>query len=519
MKELDATPTKRIYQSIIRDYDLKTAIAELVDNAIDAWAENKKTAPLKIDVRIDLDQQSISIQDNAGGVKENELAMLISPGASSTDGTSNIIGIFGVGSKRAVVVLAEDIKITSRHQRQKTFRIRYDEEWIQDPDNWRVEYRESKPIDPNHTLVELSNLRMKITNDDLLQLKEFLGVTYAKILDKNEVEIILNGQKIHGIGFENWSFNPQYRPTRFHRKLKLFSPHTSMSVRITGGLVRERGHEHGVYVYCNDRLICRALRGVEVGFKEGRTGHHVNYSLARIIVELKGPSECMPWTSNKGSLNYNHQIFEAIKDDIIRTSERYRKISYRLFEAFDSVIKPYAVGTVRKVDALSEGEPLKRSRLPAIPPAKKDYKRQIIALNAKLVKEKPWTRGLYEAIIVEEMVSRQSILKQGRRISLMILDSTLEIGLKDYLAFEIGLGDTKLAEIFSNRHQVHAKAKEHLDLPSHTWKNLEYFYKLRCDLTHRKVSAEISDETLEHFRSLVKEVLGEAVGLKFPSLG
>ncbi len=36
IETIDATPNKRIYRSIIADYDLKTAICELVDNALDA---------------------------------------------------------------------------------------------------------------------------------------------------------------------------------------------------------------------------------------------------------------------------------------------------------------------------------------------------------------------------------------------------------------------------------------------------------------------------------------------------
>lgn len=32
---IDGTPSKRIYRSIIADYDLNTAICELIDNSID----------------------------------------------------------------------------------------------------------------------------------------------------------------------------------------------------------------------------------------------------------------------------------------------------------------------------------------------------------------------------------------------------------------------------------------------------------------------------------------------------
>ena len=37
---IDGTPKKRLFLSIISDYDLKTGLCELVDNAIDHWIAN-----------------------------------------------------------------------------------------------------------------------------------------------------------------------------------------------------------------------------------------------------------------------------------------------------------------------------------------------------------------------------------------------------------------------------------------------------------------------------------------------
>lgn len=36
---LNAMPEKRLYWSIISDYDIKTGICELIDNAIDLWMD------------------------------------------------------------------------------------------------------------------------------------------------------------------------------------------------------------------------------------------------------------------------------------------------------------------------------------------------------------------------------------------------------------------------------------------------------------------------------------------------
>ena len=124
---IDATPSKRIYRSIIADYGLNTAICELIDNAIDASYQDKKwTVPLQVDINIDLMQHNILIKDTAGGVPESDLKKLISPGETSLMGDQASIGIFGVGSKRAVVALAQLIQITTRYHKRDTFLVEYD---------------------------------------------------------------------------------------------------------------------------------------------------------------------------------------------------------------------------------------------------------------------------------------------------------------------------------------------------------------------------------------------------------
>ena len=42
---IDGTPVKRMFWSIISDYDLRTGLCELVDNAIDLWTVTFETDP------------------------------------------------------------------------------------------------------------------------------------------------------------------------------------------------------------------------------------------------------------------------------------------------------------------------------------------------------------------------------------------------------------------------------------------------------------------------------------------
>jgi hypothetical protein len=100
-----------------------------------------------------------------------------------------------------------------------------------------------------------------------------------------------------------------------------------------------------------------------------------------------------------------------------------------------------------------------------------------------------------------------------------LLDSTLEIGFKDYLAHEIAnpLGEAKLQDLFSNRIDVNKEVEKTIFKGDPLWKRVAYYYKLRCELVHKRVSVAVSDADIEGFQNLVQKLLAEMFGLSFPS--
>mgnify|MGYP000598207754 CR=1 FL=1 len=77
---IDATPQKRLFLSIIADYDFKTSLCELVDNALDHWNSSDRLSPLKIQVFMNQDRQQATVKDTAGGVPRDQIQLLIAPG-------------------------------------------------------------------------------------------------------------------------------------------------------------------------------------------------------------------------------------------------------------------------------------------------------------------------------------------------------------------------------------------------------------------------------------------------------
>ncbi|MCC5946784.1 MAG: ATP-binding protein [Bernardetiaceae bacterium] len=309
----DATPSKNIYRSIIADYDAEIAICELIDNAIDIWTNKGKSFNLEIVIVIDTAQQTLKIKDNAGGIKKEELDFIVSPGKSLNNPSSEIIGIFGVGSKRAVVALSQHVTIKTRFKKKQTFSVEITEEWLEDPD-WKFPvYQLTNNIEPGTTEIELSRLREPLSPEDVKNVKHHLSAVYSKFIKNRNLIITLNGTKIEGILFDDkWSYNPTVPPKSFRNKISMDGELINFS--LTGGLITEGGDsgygEYGVYVYCNNRLIARALKTFDVGFTKGKVGvPHGSISLARVIIEISGPAKLMPWNSSKSGIDTKHKLF------------------------------------------------------------------------------------------------------------------------------------------------------------------------------------------------------------------
>jgi hypothetical protein len=171
---IDGTPGKRMFWSIISDYDLKTGLCELVDNALDLWLHHEKRKELEIEIILDAERGMISVTDNAGGVKRADLRLLVAPGGSGNDPTSEVIGIFGVGSKRAGIALGEYVEVRTRYGNQPTSGIEITPDWLRS-DSWELAAYETPNIAPGTTRVSISQLRKPFTDAEVDEIIAHLG--------------------------------------------------------------------------------------------------------------------------------------------------------------------------------------------------------------------------------------------------------------------------------------------------------------------------------------------------------
>jgi hypothetical protein len=511
---LDGMPEKRMFWSIISDYDLKTGITELIDNAMDIWIGTKNRGALRIDLTLDAEQQFITLVDNASGVRRENLRLLIAPGGSLNSPDAESIGIFGVGSKRAVVALAEHVSIKTHHPEDGSFQVDIPKEWLESPD-WELPAYAIPDIESGTTQIELSRLRKPLVQEDERIMQEHLGETYEWFLQIDNCKIFVNGMEVHGKSFDTWAYPPGYPPRLASFKV---SPDRSGSVsaEIVSGLICDRDpivDNYGVYFYCNNRLIVKELRTREVGyFITTEAGvPHMDASLCRVIVRLNGPAKLMPWNSSKTALNFGHPAFLQVRPTLIQLVTHFSKLSRALREDWQSKVFQHSLGDIQKIDAAPSlcG---KKLILPPLPRVLKPRAESLKAKNKDTIQDQPWTLGLVEAVAAVDIIVRQR-LETKNRIALILLDSSFEIALKEFVVHRTDLfsprefDDAAIHALFERRHLVIKAVSAKIQISQKLLDKAKHYYELRNKLIHERATAEPTNTDIDNYRATIQQIL------------
>ncbi|HEX4964700.1 MAG TPA: ATP-binding protein [Thermoanaerobaculia bacterium] len=502
---VDGTPQKRLFWSIISDYNVSTSICELIDNALDIWIRNGKQADLCVEIDLDIHSRSLRITDNAGGIPESDLHVLISPGASLNRPDENLIGLFGVGSKRAVVALAQTVRIRTRREEGKTYQIDIDENWLEDED-WEMPVYEVDQIAPNTTVIDL--MRLRYTLDDMAQqeLRVHLRETYGRFLRNDRFNIKINSEALEPLLFDAWAYPPSFEPRYYMFEVNI-EDGASVGVEIYAGLIRDRdpsADNYGVYFYCNDRLIMKEVKEPAVGYIRGAAGiPHSDASLARVIVGLHGAARLMPWNSTKTAINFNKPVFTALLGILIPTVSDFSSLSRRLKGDWEGQVFRFDKGEIRHLE-INDIEGVRKSFLPPLPRVRKKPIERLKEVNKSVIADRPWVVGLLESLAAQELISRQR-LETRNRIALILLDSTFEIALKEYIVHTDGLNlkGQSLEELFKQRDAVISVVRQKVAFPPTILQRIRHYYLMRNKLVHERATVDVPDSDIANFRDAV----------------
>jgi hypothetical protein len=520
---LDGTPDKRLFWSIISDYDIPTALCELIDNAVDRWWQSHEDQPLEVILELDSIRQLVSIEDNAGGVPSSDLRYLIAPGGSNNDPNAEMIGVFGVGSKRAAMALAENVVIRTQHSDSPTYQIEITKEWAE-TDDWEVPYYEVAPSPPGRTLIRMSALRKRLTPDLVGSLAPHFGAVYGTFLETGRFRLRINGTDVSQVRFDSWAFPKDHGPRRAQYDIDL-GDDGMVRVSITSGLVRDRvpnEDNYGVYFYCNGRLIAKHLKDRECGFYSGSPAGvpHPDASLARTIVTLDGPAKLMPWNSSKTAINYSHLVFKEVQPTMLQLVGHFSSLSRRLKGTWERDVFRKTKGDIVDLEEkqVLAGKPV---LLPPLPRVRRPRAEHLASLNKTVVEQSPWTLGLVEAIAAVDIVRRQSLETKNRH-ALILLDSSFEIALKEFIVHRTDLfpshkfGDKELLALFARRSSVISLIQKNVPgIDSALFARAQHYYNLRNKLVHERATVGVLDSDIRNYKLVVQQVLTVLFGLAF----
>ena len=300
-------------------YDLKIALADLVDNSIFALNNCNKTYKFieicNNDISFDNSTlQWISIVDNGIGMNESDLVNAFKLGGLGVDKHRNFndLGRFGLGLKTASFSQCRNLIVISKKVQSDICAFEFDLEAIRNSQKWEVdsltlEYRDyliaevSKKLE-NHNILEEESWTIVVwQNFDKLQfinkrsfyneiekVRKHFSLVFHKF--HTEIEIIINKTKI-----EFW--DPFSIGTSDQKKEIRLSPNSDEKFTIRGHLLKHRSEfrndadyeaqskvgtflkNQGLFIYRNKRLIVngdwRDLFNLEP-----------HYNFARIEIEL-----------------------------------------------------------------------------------------------------------------------------------------------------------------------------------------------------------------------------------------
>ena len=199
--EVDITPDKSLIKKLgLTGYRTEQAIAELIDNSIDARISGKSE---HVDVRLDFEKMEILITDNGHGMGLDELKDALTI-AKETKREGEKLGQFGLGMKSACSNLGKSFTlITTKPGSNLEYTSRYDEDqWLSDDSkNWKnFEIEESKRTQKWHgTILRISKLKIPLYPNQISNFKRRFGIRYGPYLKKGQIRITINSRECKSI--------------------------------------------------------------------------------------------------------------------------------------------------------------------------------------------------------------------------------------------------------------------------------------------------------------------------------
>jgi anti-sigma regulatory factor (Ser/Thr protein kinase) len=173
-------------------HSVADAVAELVDNAIDARVGRK----IKVAIRYDARRGWIEIRDNGMGMTRTQLSDALVLGLSEKG--EGKIGRFGLGLKTACTSLGSRFEIrTSPKSGKVEWVAEYDEKEFLRQGNWRLPIRRRNKSQSRGTAILIHSSRIYPALSQSLERN--LGSIFRHFIEDEILDLTLNGERIEAM--------------------------------------------------------------------------------------------------------------------------------------------------------------------------------------------------------------------------------------------------------------------------------------------------------------------------------
>lgn len=342
--------------TLTTDISVLESILDLIDNSIDAARDVLLSSGVDFDkyglpnsysgfkIHIRLDQKSICIFDNCGGIDEETLktrALKIADSSNHKFG----IGHYGIGLKRALLKFGRDYAMSS-DDGYTAIKMKFSSQMIGKDSITGDVY---KTVGKRNTLFIVSGIKPDVIkdierNEWFKRAVEILNVRYAVYTSKGFKISVSNPyfksfERIQG-------YIPSLRKDCAIKLDKALLEIDGVRAFIDYGVHEkyyfrsEKNHsvsantdltqEFGLYFICNDRVIVFASKAKEYGWKPGAWHSEYNGFVA-IVRFVSEDSTKIPWNTVKTALRTESELFMRVKGDLQGFADKYRRDARNIF--------------------------------------------------------------------------------------------------------------------------------------------------------------------------------------------
>lgn len=351
-----AYPTKAFFvRMITRDISLEDCILDLIDNSVDgAWSQ-EGSRPMGLaegadlsayTIVIDASPERFVIRDNCGGMTLDDAAdHAFSFGRTSTAEHEDFsIGVYGIGMKRAVFKLGNDIRVRSTFLEKDGSSLSFAvpinvTSWLEDDTPpWDFDIVDDQPLPQTGVEIDVSNLTPGSASSFgspafIQNLRRTIARDYTLHLQRG-LKIVLNASPVMGWPIELRQ-SDEFVPMRIDYKDEVDGD--PVTVEIIGGMAApppesidpdesdEGDRRFGWYVVCNGRIVLAADKSPVTGWgtEDWPQWHYQYAGFIGVILFTAAKAAALPLTTTKRSVDTSSEVYRRARPQMREVSKRW----------------------------------------------------------------------------------------------------------------------------------------------------------------------------------------------------